>query len=118
MSSVSQMDAPLLERALRRGHARLGLVDFLDEIVDPLLHQIGSLWQEGEVRVAEEHLVTGVVRDFLSTLAELRTHPLFFRPHFSYICVSCYVVAMPQEAHPIGAVMEFHDAPMTRCVAS
>jgi diguanylate cyclase (GGDEF)-like protein len=41
-------------------HAGLAGVRLLDRIVAPALHEIGRLWERGEITVADEHLATAI----------------------------------------------------------
>jgi excisionase family DNA binding protein len=47
------------------------LYQMFDELVTPVLHEIGSLWEAGKISVAEEHIATNLIRDSLVTLREI-----------------------------------------------
>ena len=67
------------------------------DVVIPLMHSLGSAWQEGSVRAAHEHLATAVVRTFVGSLNGA------FQVAASAPCV---VVTTPAgQLHEIGALI-------------
>jgi methylmalonyl-CoA mutase cobalamin-binding subunit len=58
---------PLRERLLRAYRARAPLA-FLEEILTPLLHAIGSAWAEGTLDVSHEHFASEVIEDIVRHL--------------------------------------------------
>lgn len=48
-----------LQRVLERGTVRMGHNGVLRRLICPLAHEIGELWQRGEVTAAHEHFVGG-----------------------------------------------------------
>jgi DNA-binding transcriptional MerR regulator/methylmalonyl-CoA mutase cobalamin-binding subunit len=68
--AVERLDGDGLEGVLRRGAAALGGVPFMEEVVAPLLRDVGQSWVEGRLRPANEHVATGVVRRVLTWLAD------------------------------------------------
>jgi MerR family transcriptional regulator, light-induced transcriptional regulator len=65
VTAVAALDAATLESVLNRAAARLARQPLLDHLITPLLRQIGDLWQEGQLRIAHEHLASAVIRAFL-----------------------------------------------------
>jgi DNA-binding transcriptional MerR regulator/methylmalonyl-CoA mutase cobalamin-binding subunit len=63
--AVNQMDPVRLERVLTRGAMAFSVSTTIDEIVVPLLQNIGAAWEAGRMGPAHEHLATGVIRRFL-----------------------------------------------------
>jgi methanogenic corrinoid protein MtbC1 len=43
----------------------LKILDFLDKILTPLLNKVGTLWENNQLRIAHEHLITGIIRSLL-----------------------------------------------------
>ncbi|NIY11286.1 MAG: transcriptional regulator, partial [Gemmatimonadetes bacterium] len=41
---------------------------FVTAVVGPLLHRVGELWERGELRPAQEHVVSTAVRQVLDWL--------------------------------------------------
>lgn len=89
------MDAEGLEAALRRSAVTLGAHPFLQDVVTPLLHRVGTAWARDELGPAEEHLCTGVVERVLAWLAE----PASSEPGAPRMVVA----TLPGERHGLGA---------------
>ncbi len=96
-AAVAGADADALLDALTNANVTLTQPVLLSEIVGPLLTWVGNQWHGGSLRIANEHLATSVLRDFL---AELRRKN---RPRAS---APSLVVATPSgELHEFGALM-------------
>ena len=65
MNAVQALDAGALRSELGRAALALGLPTFLDQLVAPLLREVGAQWREGRLGIAHEHLATVVVREVL-----------------------------------------------------
>lgn len=63
-----RMNYVALERALCDAKLALSQPMLLEEVVVALMNWVGDKWREGEIRVVNEHLVSAVVRNFLSEL--------------------------------------------------
>jgi DNA-binding transcriptional MerR regulator/methylmalonyl-CoA mutase cobalamin-binding subunit len=70
MAAVRSLNAQAIESVLSRALVSLSKPILLEQVVLPLLRGIGELWQGGELRVAHEHLTTGVIRTFLGGLLQ------------------------------------------------
>lgn len=70
MEAVEKMDADLLEAELRRALVVLGVGPFTDELLAPLLRDIGDRWVRGELRPAHEHVATAVVKRVLNWMID------------------------------------------------
>ena len=68
LSVVRQMDSKGLEAELFRAEVDMGRNKLLAKMVTPLMQQIGDLRISGDLRIADEHMATTVVRSFLGTL--------------------------------------------------
>ena len=68
LAAVQGLDAAALEEQLVRASAALSQPDLLEELVQPLMERVGRMWQEGNLRVADEHMATAVVRSFVGNL--------------------------------------------------
>ena len=66
--AVQGLDAAALEEQLVRASAALSQPDLLEELVQPLMERVGRMWHEGNLRVADEHMATAVVRSFVGSL--------------------------------------------------
>lgn len=69
-AAVDQMDPMRLERVLTRGAMAFSVPTTIDEIIVPLLQDVGAAWEEGRVGPAHEHLATVVIRRFLDWMLE------------------------------------------------
>ncbi len=65
LAAVRTIDAEIVERRLSAHYATLGPVDFAAQVVEPLMAQVGALWQEGELSIEAEHAVSAIVRTLL-----------------------------------------------------
>ena len=64
--AVREMDAGRLNRQLTAAATELPLPLFLDQVVTPLLTQIGDDWERGRLRIGHEHMASAVLRRLLS----------------------------------------------------
>jgi methanogenic corrinoid protein MtbC1 len=44
------------------------MLSFFEEVIKPTMYKIGSLWEEGEISTAEEHLASSIVSRIISSL--------------------------------------------------
>lgn len=70
MDAVTRLDPLRLEQILRREVVAMGGERFLDELVTPLLVEIGERWRAGELRPAHEHIAVAVVKQILGWMLE------------------------------------------------
>lgn len=68
--AIKEYDAQKLESILLNASSKLTQPVLLEELVVPLVYEVGELWHSGEIRVANEHLASSVVRSFLFNLLE------------------------------------------------
>lgn len=68
--AVVELDGGALESCLLRAAAALGLPVLIEELIAPLLNEIGDLWRRGEIRAANEHLASAVTRTLLGNLKD------------------------------------------------
>lgn len=74
LAAVQRLDAQALDHELSRAHAEYGHHALVDQLLEPLLTRIGELWHEGQLRIANEHLASAVVRSFVGRLQASRLH--------------------------------------------
>jgi MerR family transcriptional regulator, light-induced transcriptional regulator len=65
MEAIRRLDAAALEGLLRQGMMVLGVLRFVEELVLPVLQEVGLSWERGELGIAHEHLASAVVRRVL-----------------------------------------------------
>jgi MerR family transcriptional regulator, light-induced transcriptional regulator len=103
VEAVERLDAGLLEGALRRGIARLGLPGTVDRMIAPLLIGIGDRWHAGQLSPAHEHLATAVTRRVLDGVLQDCAAGAASRPRI--------VVATPSgQFHELGALLAAAEA--------
>jgi methanogenic corrinoid protein MtbC1 len=75
LMAVEAFDAYALEQTLRTAALRLPVDDVLDQVIGPLLFTIGSLWHQGQLQPANEHLATTTIRRVLTWMGEVTAPP-------------------------------------------
>jgi DNA-binding transcriptional MerR regulator/methylmalonyl-CoA mutase cobalamin-binding subunit len=68
MEAVEALDAAALQAALSEAAVQLSATRLLDELLMPLLREIGERWRAGRLRPAHEHFATAMLRSFLGNL--------------------------------------------------
>lgn len=84
-----------LERILRRALATLGAPAFLEGVAAPLLRQVGSGWESGDVTPAQEHLGSAVIDRVLADIAD--------HAEADDDAPRVVVATLPEERHGLGA---------------
>jgi len=72
LSAVQRLDAAALRRGLRLASEVLSPEAVIEQLLVPLIHNIGDLWAEGGLRASHEHLATVVLRVFIEELSPER----------------------------------------------
>ena len=76
MSALEQMDSKGLENTLIQSETDYGLNGMIENVIVPLMEEIGEGWRKGDLRISHEHLASHVIRTFLSgVLAANKTSP-------------------------------------------
>jgi len=70
LESIRNYDTKKFESILIDTSARLTQPVLIEDIIVPLVYQIGDMWHNGELRVANEHLASSVIWSFLFNLLE------------------------------------------------
>jgi len=95
--AVERFDGHALEQTLRTAALRLPIDDVLDQVIAPLLFTIGSLWHQGQLPPAHEHLATTTIRRVLGWMSDA-TAPAPGSP--------VVLVATPaNQMHELGAML-------------
>ena len=68
IEAVARLDAANLEEELARAAVVMSRKHLLEELIIPLMHRTGELWEDGTLRVAHEHLASAAVRNFLGSM--------------------------------------------------
>lgn len=75
IGSLEHFDIMRLDRQLADALLALGTRDFVREIAAPLLEEVGVRQADGRLSIADEHLMSGLMRNLLSGLVRSRTVP-------------------------------------------
>jgi MerR family transcriptional regulator, light-induced transcriptional regulator len=70
VNAVQQLDARAFERFLGQATMKLSHTAIIETLIVPLTERIGTLWQDGRMRPAHEHLATAVIRSFIANIAD------------------------------------------------
>ncbi len=65
LRALREMDPERLRRSLAAAEADLPLPIFLEEVVSTLMRQVGHAWEQGRLRICQEHMASVVVRHHL-----------------------------------------------------
>ena len=68
LSAIEQVDQHALEQALADASVALSIPELLEQVIAPVMKQIGRHWQQGKARVGHEHFATATVRSFMGHL--------------------------------------------------
>jgi MerR family transcriptional regulator, light-induced transcriptional regulator len=66
LAAIRALDAQGLETVLQEAASVRGRWAVLEQVLAPLMQQVGSLWRSGSFRIAQEHVATAVIRAFLA----------------------------------------------------
>ena len=97
ITAIAQLDASRLESELSRAAVALSQPQLLEQIIEPLMCRIGELWREGNLRIADEHMASAVVRTFIGSMKAA------YQPNIN---APRLVIATPAgQVHELGALM-------------
>lgn len=70
LEAVEEMDGTRSHALLMRAAVGLGSVEFVEEVVVPLLRRVGELWETGSICPAHEHMLSVAVQRVLAWLLD------------------------------------------------
>ena len=70
LEAIKNYDAKKLESILLSASSKLTQPILIEQLIIPLVYKVGDLWHSGEIRVANEHLASSVIRGFLYNLLD------------------------------------------------
>lgn len=79
-------------------HSAVDLADFYLQVIQPAMYRVGTLWESGEISVAQEHLASAIVSRVMASL-----YPRFIMLEQNK--GKAVVTAAPNEFHEIGPRM-------------
>ena len=97
LDAVKSMDAAALQQVLGDASVELGLLRMIEDVVRPVMEEIGSAWHDGRLRIMHEHMASAEVMSFLDSA--LRS----FAPAADEIGV--VVATLSGQVHQIGALV-------------
>ena len=75
LAALDRYDPDVLEASLNRYAVVLPPSDFVFAVILPLLQEVGRRWENGELRPAQEHLVSAAARNILGGLLRGTARP-------------------------------------------
>jgi MerR family transcriptional regulator, light-induced transcriptional regulator len=97
LDAVIAMNPRALDLCLARANRSLGTIQMLNNLISPLLNQIGSQWREGKVRTCQEHMASAHIRSFLGQLV--------IHANTDENGPKIIVCTPPNQLHELGALM-------------
>ena len=94
LDAAERLDAPTIRAGLDEAVDMLGLAGSIDDVLLPVMRQIGIWWEVGHCDVAQERMATEAVRAWLDKRSAFAPTPTHSRP----IVLSCG----PRDLHTIG----------------
>jgi methanogenic corrinoid protein MtbC1 len=96
LDSVRRLDSTGLEKAVVGASVALGITGAIEQVIVPMMDEIGRAWHAGTLRIMHEHMATAVVRSFLGSA---------LRAQESDPTAAGVVVAAPAgQSHELGAL--------------
>jgi len=71
LALVERFEVHDAERLLARASVAYEPLAFVTRVVVPILHEVGERWEDGRLRIAHEHAVSGIVRGLITSLTRL-----------------------------------------------
>lgn len=96
LASIERYDIAAAERVLNDAALYLPAERLCVEVLAPLMRTVGSLWQSGSLSIAQEHILSQLVRDLLGR---------FNRVHVGRPDCSVLLATPPGERHEFGIAL-------------
>jgi methanogenic corrinoid protein MtbC1 len=102
MTAVTQLDGESVDRVLSQASLEMSQTSLIQNIIVPLIHQIGQQWEAGRLKIAHEHVASASIRTFLGN---------FMRQHSPAGYAPSIVVTTPAgQIHELGAILAAAEA--------
>ena len=72
LAALERFDAAALDRHLGDALLALGAREFIRHVAQPLLDEVGQRWSDGRLSIADEHLLSGLLRNLLAGVMRMR----------------------------------------------
>jgi DNA-binding transcriptional MerR regulator len=79
LERLERFDQAAVARLLGDALIGLGGRDFIHQVAVPLLREVGERWHQGTLSIADEHLLSGMLRNLMAGLIQSRGGPGFPR---------------------------------------
>jgi methanogenic corrinoid protein MtbC1 len=97
LESIQESNFDEFETKLMEASAALSFPSLLDQVIGPLLEKVGAMWHNGELRIANEHRISVIIRSFLGPFVKSDRRSASGR---------CLVSTTPTgQFHELGALM-------------
>lgn len=96
LESIERYDVATAERVLNDAALYLPAQRLCGEVLSPLMCAVGSLWESGRLSIAQEHVLSQLVRDLLGR---------FNRVHLGPADYSVLLATPPHERHEFGIAL-------------
>lgn len=94
---IKSYDSKTLETILLKASSKMTQPQLIENLIVPLVYKVGDLWHDGNIRVANEHLASAVIRSFLTNLIE---------QHMPSLNAPIIISATPRgQDHELGALI-------------
>jgi DNA-binding transcriptional MerR regulator/methylmalonyl-CoA mutase cobalamin-binding subunit len=103
LHAARRLDAAALQAVLERAAVTQGIAVFVDDVVAPVIAEIGHGWMDGSVTVAQEHMATAVIRRVLGWL--LSVFELHGSARQTVVARRLLVATPPGQVHELGALL-------------
>jgi len=97
LEAISRYEVQRAESILTRTAAILPPMTLTLEVIVPLMRRVGEAWNENELRISHEHIISGQLRSLLGTLMR-HTEPKAGAPRV-------IVATPPRHLHEFGAII-------------
>jgi len=97
LAAIAEIDTQKLDEILTKAQVELNPSILIDDLIVPLLYKIGILWQEGKLRIVEEHLASAVIRNLLGRI-KTDLQPTNIAPKI-------IIATPPRQWHELGALL-------------
>ena len=74
-AALQKYDATAIDQQISRLAAVLPPLELLQDVLMPVLAQVGNEWHQGTARIAHEHLMSSTMRNILGSFVRLYAHP-------------------------------------------
>lgn len=74
LAAVMELDVVSAERVISRAAVAFQPREFLSEIVEPTLTELGRRWDRGDLRIVHEHLASSILRSLLVSMTRVYGH--------------------------------------------